>query len=137
MDSELELAAARMESKLIATGVSGVDIGTLIELLPALIQLFQACKRPVPPNPNPSATAAEQKAYELKYTAVEGYDEETADYERHLLHRTAVRCKKQKKKGGNPISRSEAVDIARAALDEARVNDIATIAKGIEEAKAV
>lgn len=132
----LECAAGRIESRLAVAGVAGFDITILIQLLPMLLQLFDLCKKPIPPNPNANPTPAQQKAYELKYTATESYDDVYADYERALLHRTANQCRKAKKKDGERVSRADSVELARACLDEARTSDIDTIAKGIEEAQA-
>lgn len=130
----LESFAKNIESNLEISGVVGIDFTVILTILPMLLQLFQSCKAPVPPNPNPSPTPSEQKAWELKCTATSAYDETQADYSRPVLHRMATHIRRQKKKkDGEPISRSDALELARASLDEARTAPIEEIAAGIEE----
>lgn len=129
----LESLARNIESNLEISGVVGFDFTIILTILPMLLQLFQSCKAPVPPNPNPSPTPAQQKAWELKCTATSAYDETQADYSRPVLHRMATHIRRQKKKDGEAISRSDALELARASLDEARNAPIDEIAAGIEE----
>lgn len=119
-------------------GVYGFDFTILIQLLPALIGLFQSCKKkPEPqPNPNPNPTPAQAKAWDLKCTAINGYNSDDADYDRVLLRRTAKTCKRQRRKDGDECNHAESLELARASLDEARLSDVDTIAAGIEEAGA-
>lgn len=132
----LHAAAQRMEAKLHNNGIMGFDFTILIQLLPGLISLFQNCKHPTPPppNPNPSPTPAQAKAWDMKSVATAGFNNETPnDYDRHLLHATAQNCKRTRKKNGDNCKPREALELARNSLDEARNNDIDTIAAAIDE----
>lgn len=132
----LKAAAERMEIHLHNLGIVGFDPMILIQLLPSLISLFQSCKQTTPPKPIPipDPTPSQAKAWEMKSRATEGFDADTNAYDRRLLHATAQTCRKTRKKNGASCKPREALELARTALDEARNNDIDTIAAAIDEA---
>ena len=138
MSSSLKSAAERINQRCETADVYGFDITVILTLLPALIQLFQSCKKPPTPQPIPvpTPTPAQSKAWEMKCTARDGYDAEDAEYDRALLRRTAASCRRARRKDGNPCNHREALELARASLDEARLGDLDELAKGIEEAGA-
>lgn len=134
--SVLNSAAGRINQRCETAGVYGFDITVILTVLPALIQLFQSCKRPPAPQPIPvpTPTPAQSKAWEMKCTATNGYDADDAEYDRALLRRTAATCKRARRKDGNPCNHKEALELARASLDEARLGELDELAAGIEEA---
>lgn len=127
-----------METNLQHVGVVGFDFMVLVQLLPALISLFQSCK--APPTPNPPIPVAEptpsqSKAWDMKCRATSGFNQDTNDYDRNLLHATAKQCRRTRKKNGEQCKPREGLELARNALDEARKNDIDTIAAAIDESE--
>lgn len=131
--TELKKAKERFESTSLNYGVGFAD---LISLLPTLMGLFSMCKKQPPPNPVASATPAQEKAYQSHWHATTNYLGGKERYRNPIVKRTAKEFLRTKKKNGEPITKDEAVELALSALDEARLNDVDTIAVAIENAGA-
>ena len=131
--AELKKAKERFESTSAQFGIGFTD---LISLLPTLMSLFSLCKKQPPPNPAPSPTPAQEKAYESHWHATTNYLGGKEKYCNGIVRHTAKEFLRTKKKNGEPISKDEAIELAKAALDEARLNDVDTLATAIESAGA-
>ena len=118
-----------------SSGVVGFDFTILLQLLPAFISLFQSCKKQPEPNPNPNPTPAEAKAYNMHWYATTGWVGGKDHYKAGLLNSTIKEIRKKNKKDGSKISKDEARKLAVAALDEARLNDVPTLAAAIEQSE--
>lgn len=131
--TELKKAKERFESTSTQFGIGFTD---LISLLPTLMNLFAMCKKQPPPNPVASPTPAQEKAYQSHWHATTNYLGGKERYRNPILKHTAKEFLRKKKKDGTPISKDEAIELAKAALDEARLNDVDTIAVALENAGA-
>lgn len=130
----LKPVKARFEAAVAAARVVGFDFTILLQVLPVFVQLIQSCKKQPPPNPNPAPTPAEQKAYEMNWFATSSYVSGKGRYTTTAINQTAREIRRKNKKDGTPITKDESKDLAVAALDEARLNDVATLAAAIEQA---
>lgn len=146
--SELRMMANRIDEGVCeSTGKTsyGVFIDVLVQLLPVFLQLFQNCpKKPKPPapvNPNPSPTAEQAKAWDdawgLKCRAVDGYNEDEADYTPKLLRQMSHVAMRDKRRKGEKISKAEAMHIGRESLDEARTSEMRVLAAAVLEAQPI
>lgn len=109
--------------------------------LPMLAKLLPCLNpKPVPPNPDPAPTPeadlAWKNAWSLKGRAEKAFNENKQDYDAHTLRQMSNQIRRQRKKDGEPVDRDEALELARAALDQAREKSQAEIAATILEAQA-
>lgn len=123
------------------------EYGSFITILLPLLQIFLPmlqnlpclAPKPAPPNPNPSPSPEESKAWNdawiLKSKAVEAFDDRNQDYDRHTLNVMAGRILREKRRAGDRIKRPEALELARAALDEARERELPEMVDIILEAQ--
>lgn len=128
--SALRAGAKSISKRMASLGVVGFDFAVILQLLPVFIQLFQSCKKPVPPAPISNPTPSEKKAWELHYTATSNWIEGKGKYRGPLVNNTKKRIAKE----GHSKAESEALAIA--SLDEARLGDLQSLAKAIEESGA-
>lgn len=128
--SALRAGAKSIQKRMESLGVVGFDFAVILQLLPVFIQLFQSCKKPVPPAPVSNPTPSEKKAWELHYTATQGWIEGKGKYKGPLVNNAKRRIMKE----GH--SKDEAEALAIASLDEARLSDLDTLAKAVEESGA-
>lgn len=127
----LKPAANRFNSAV--ASVVGFDFTILLQLLPIFTQLFALCKKQPPPNPVANPTKAGQKAYEMNWHATTNWVGGKEHYKSAAINQTAKSILKSKKKNGESISKDESRQLAIAALDEARLNDVATLTVAIQE----
>lgn len=132
----LEVAAADVSDRVEAETGYSFDITMILGIFQVLMNLLQGCKKPIPPAPVPNPTTPQQKAWEAKCRANDAYDAGNADYSRPVLHRAATAMKHAKKKDGTPISRQEALALARATLDHARETDFDTLTEEVSQVSA-
>jgi hypothetical protein len=127
---------------------TGEEYGSFIAILLPLLQIFLPmlanlpclAPKPAPPNPDPSPSPEAAKAWNdawiLKSKAVEAFDDQNQDYNRHTLNVMAGRILRAKRRADERIKRPEALELARAALDEARERELPEMVDIILEAQA-
>ena len=133
----LALQAVRLEDQAQQSGLMGIF--PWIEILQVLLPLIGSCKKPVnptPPNPTPNPTPAQtdawQKAWHLKSVAVDNWDGN--EYSPLTVKRTAAPIRRQHRRDGTPITKSEAHSAAIIALDDARTTSLAELYGNVLEA---
>lgn len=134
LNPALKPVKARFEAAVAAAKIVGFDFTILLQVLPVFVQLIQSCKKQPPPNPTPNPTPAQQKAYEMNWFATTNYVGGKDQYRSAAINQTAREISRKNKKDGTPISKDEARSLAIAALDEGRLNDVATLAAAIKQA---
>lgn len=126
-----------------AVGKLGFDFVTLINtLIPVIGQIIALCKKPVPPappNPEPNPTPAQQaawnQAHEMHWLATSSYTGTDQGFRKAAINNTARKIFKSKKQNGEEVSRDESKELASAALYEAYLNDVPTLAKLISDSQ--
>ncbi len=133
----LALQAIRLEDQAQAAGLLGIF--PWIEILQVLLPLIGSCKKPVnptPPNPTPNPTSAQMeawdKAWHLKSVAIDNWDGN--EYSPQTIKRTAAPIRKQKRRDGTPITKSESHTAAIIALNDARTTSLAELYSNVLEA---
>lgn len=141
----LKNAMERVDRKVAES--TGEEYGSVIAILLPLLQIFLPmlqnlpclAPKPAPPNPDPSPTPEATKAWNdawiLKSKAVEAFDELNQDYDRHTLNVMAGRIMREERRSGRRIKRLEGLEMARAALDEARERELPEMVEIILEAQ--
>ncbi len=127
---QLKTNRDRFESALF-NEVPGFGFIDLISLIPLFTNLFSLCKKQPPPNPVSKPSPAEQKAYEMNWHATTNYIGGKERYKNSVVNSAAREVRKKNKRDGTPITKEEAQTIAIAALDEARLTDVPTLAIAI------
>jgi len=126
-----------------AVGAVGFDFITLINtLIPVIGQIIALCKKPVPPappNPEPNPTPAQQaawnQAHEMHWLATTSYVGGDPGFRQNAINSTARKIFRSKKKNGEEVSKPESKELAAAALHEAYLNDVPTLAKLITDSQ--
>lgn len=118
-----------------------IDIATWLPLIQGLFQLFTNCpkkKNPTPTPPPASGISQESwdKAWESKNAAERGYRNRRHSYKRPMLARMIDQVKSDAQTSGNPVTDDFAASFAAGVLDQSREQDMAVLAKSIEEAHA-
>jgi hypothetical protein len=133
----LALQAVRLEDQAESVGLFGIF--PWMEILQVLLPLIGSCKKPVnpaPPNPTPNPSPAQSdawaKAWHLKSVAVDNWD--GSEYSPLTIKRAAAPIRKQKRRDGGPISKTESHSAAIIALDDARTTSMAELYGNVLEA---
>ncbi len=133
----LALQAVRLEHQAQAVGLLGIF--PWMEILQVLLPLIGTCKKPVNPtppnptrNPTPSQASAWEQAWHLKSAAIDNWD--GSEYSPSTIKRTAAPIRKQKRRDGTPITKSEANAAAIIALNDARTVPMAELYSNVLEA---
>lgn len=136
----LATAIDRNVSEALSEEKRGGWVDLLIEFLPKLLGLCpHRPKPPAPPNPTPNPTPAQASAWEdawdSKVKAQQAFIEEEKDYDAHALRVSSRRYFRQHKKSGEPITREQAIELARGSLDAARTQPMEKLAAAILEVR--
>lgn len=118
----------------------GTFIEILVAFLPTLLGLLPMCKKPVPapppdptPSPTPARTSAWVTANEAKFKATDAWLPDENDFMPHALNLAQRKIKQDaRKKGGEKLTRTERVDLARNGLMVTKDSDMETLASSIE-----
>lgn len=125
-----------------ATNVRGPFIDTI---LPILIQFLTSCLTPKPvPTPQPATSIAsadswkiadESKDFAISKIASGDSTAETVVYKKTVSNAAARAIMQKQRKAGDKITKDEAVAIALAYLDQARLGDLEENAEKIDDTK--
>lgn len=130
------MSILRATAERISGSVGAADdfADTLLEQKDEVNRFLRACgncDEPVPPNPNPSPTDEESKAWQDAHNLKVFAGKATAHHLKAMSHR----IRKGRRKGGNPISQSEAESLANSIVSNACQQPLEEISAALLESR--
>lgn len=130
--------AERLDKKMTAAPRGAIGFLAIFEMVLGFLKLCPPPVEPVPPNPTPSPTAAQQSAWndahKLKVTAK---NERQADgsYDGKGFRKTVAGIMKQSRRDGARMKRPEAIEAATKTFDDGYNDKIENIYSDILESR--